>query len=150
MALDDDCTLKDYCVPAITLLAFLTKTLPESRSLQLPVTEEQHKMTLELLQALKDNRKDLDLLHRLLFSLTAPPTDETPIGKWVDPLLCFVAASHLQVDGSFRPVEYATKDFAMWEYSIRGNSLFEIAKSDMSLRDMEKSVMNYFSNINSN
>jgi hypothetical protein len=136
--LTDEGTMKDYCQPLIALIAFLVKTIPSRHSLQLPITEDQHRMIADIDLALKEKKKDISLMHRLIFSLTAPPSDDSPIGRWKDPLICFIAASQLQVDGSFLPVKYATKEFAMWEYGIRGNALYHISKSTNSLLQMEK------------
>jgi len=95
-------------------------------------------MVQKLAGMLAKKRKDISLIHHLFYTFSAPPDDDTPAGRWLDSLKCFIAISNLMVDGSFKHVLLVTKDFSKWEYLLRSSVLYEISSYDGSIRDMER------------
>jgi hypothetical protein len=89
-------------------------------------------------QSLKDDSEDMGLIHQLFYTFSAPPDDSSPIGRWQDPMICFIAITNLLNDGSFKHVFGVTKDFSKWEYSIRSSVLYEISLHDSSISEMER------------
>jgi hypothetical protein len=135
----EDSRLREYGGNIVNFLTYNLRTLDRQDIPQLPLSDEQKSMFRHLAKALDDQQKDMDLLHDLFYSFSAPPTDTTPIGKWKsNPLLCFIAISHMDSSGTFKSVLDVTPDFARWEYNIRSSAIVEIAKHDGSIRDMER------------
>jgi hypothetical protein len=110
----------------IGLLTYLGRSHKDNTLPQLPLTMEQKAMVVELSERLNNDTKDLSLIHRLWYTFSAPPDDSQPIGKWQDPLLCFMAISHCRADGTIKPPSKATEDCAIWEYLLRSGGLYEI------------------------
>ena len=122
----------------IALFTYLVRSLKDKSLRQLPISEEQRGMICLLAQRIDSNQQDSALIHRLFYSFSAPPDDSKPIGRWQDPLLCFIAISNLCVDGSLKPVLLVTKDFAKWVYLIRSSALYEISLANKSIGEMER------------
>ena len=122
----------------IGLLTYLDRSCKDDMLCQLPLSNDQRTMTCELSKRLREKRKDVMLIHQLWYSFLDPPDDSKPIGKWQDPLLCFVAISHAHVDGTLKPASRATEDFSKWEYLMRSGGLYEISLHDESTGEMER------------
>jgi hypothetical protein len=134
----DDKTLRDYNSELVTLLKTMIITVDKQEGYTLPMTESQKAMVRELAKAIETDKKDIGLIHRLFYSITAPPDDSTPVGKWHDCIMCFIAASNLRPQGNFDPVTEVTRQFSKWVYLIRGACFQEFAKEDMSLQDLHR------------
>jgi hypothetical protein len=137
----DDKTLKDYISELITFLKCLIamENKPaDYTGYRLPTTDSQKAMIKRLNDSLTDNKKDIGLIHDLFYSFTAPPDEETPVGKWHETILCYIAASNVHAMGGFKPVTDVTGQLAKWEYLIRGGCFREIVKEDSTLRTMDR------------
>jgi len=107
-------------------LAFTVKTLDNSEDeYKLPLNEEQIELGRILLDALVRHEKDIGTIHRLFYTFMAPPADDKPFSKWNDALLCFLAVTNVQPDGTFAPAAGLTGQLARWEYNMRGTGLYE-------------------------
>jgi hypothetical protein len=120
------------------LLAFLDRTRNDSDALKLPLTDQQKMLVNQFGQAIEDDREDMELLHQLVLTFSDPPTEQTPIGRWVEPLLCFIAACNLRIDGSLVPITQVPNEFAEWAYLIRNSVLYETAKHSNNLLEMDR------------
>jgi len=136
--LEDDKVLKDFCIPLISLLAYLVRSFKDPCLLQIPLSDKQRALTQALAAKLDKNEKDIQLLHNLSYTFSAPPSDHTPIGKWSDPLLCFLAIYNLYADGSMKPILSVTRDLAKIEYILRSGVLYEFSMGNLGIKEMEK------------
>jgi hypothetical protein len=136
--LEDDKVLKDYASEIITFLKTIVLTVDKPDGYTFPMREEEKDMARKFAAAVTEDKKDIDLLHNLFYSFTAPPDEGTPIGKWQDAFLTFICASNLRICGTFEPVRTVTKQLAKWEYLIRGSCLHEFSGHDLSIREMER------------
>jgi hypothetical protein len=136
--LEDDHVLQDYCRQLIGLLTYLDHSKKNPSHPPLPLTDEQKCMVNQFFQCLEKNTKDMDLLHQLFYTLSAPPDESQPIDKWNDVLLCYLAISHACVDGTVKPVSLGIKDFSMWEYLTQSGELYEMSLFNTSLGEIER------------
>jgi hypothetical protein len=120
------------------LLAFLDRTRNASDALKLPLTDHQKTLVDRFGKAIEDDREDMELLHQLVLTFSDPPTEETPIGRWVEPLLCFIAACNIRIDGSLIPITQVPNEFAEWAYLIRNSVLYETSKHSNNLLEMDR------------
>jgi hypothetical protein len=135
---ENDKSLTTYGYRLITLLAFLDRTRDDSDALKLPLTDHQKMLVEEFGEAIEDDREDIELLHQLVFTFSDPPTEDTPIGRWVEALLCFIAACNIRIDGSLIPITQVPNEFAEWAYLIRNSVLYETSKHSTSLLEMDR------------
>lgn len=134
----NDKSLITYGYRLITLLAFLDRTRNDPEALKIPLTDHQKSLVDEFGQALVDDREDMELLHQLVLTFSDPPTEETPIGRWVEPLLCFIAACNMRIDGTLVPITQVPNEFAEWAYLIRNSVLYETSKHSNNLLEMDR------------
>jgi len=110
----------------VDLLAFTLRTLDNSEEeYRLPLDDTQVGLARILLEALVQKEKDIETMHKLLYTFLAPPPDDQPFTKWNDILLCFLAVINLREDGTFAPAGDLTAELSRWEYNMRGTGLYE-------------------------
>jgi len=116
--LEDDKSLKDYCVPMTCFLVYMMRSKEDLNLLQIPLNEKQKVLIRNLQTLLDQNQKDLQTVHDLCYTFSAPSNENVAIGRWSNPLLCFIAIYNLRIDGSMKPILLVPKDFSKWEYLI--------------------------------
>lgn len=122
----------------MNFLWYLDMAFKDGSLIQLPITEKQKQMVEEFSEMLKGEKEDLLFMHQYFYSFTAPPQDDTPLGRWKDPVMCFIAIWNLLIDGSYKPVNLVTKEFARWEYDIRSSCLYEISLKKGTVSEIER------------
>ena len=64
-------------------------------------------------------------MHKPFYTFLTPPPDNQPIAKWTNPLLCFLAVTNLQEDGTFETIATLTTELCRWEYNMHGTGLYK-------------------------
>ena len=119
-------------------LVYLMRSQEDHSLLQIPLNEKQRILIRNLQNLLDQNLKDLQTIHDLCYTFSAPPNGNVAIGRWSDPLLCFIAVYNLRIDGSMKPIMLVPKDFSKWEYLIRSGVLYEFAFTGKPMKEMER------------